>query len=172
MAEMSIFARSALACFVMNTLLCLLDLTFRMRASSALLVISKHSKTLNHTWLVYSCFFFFSNSDPAKGFYTPSSLRRSSKAWEPILSKPLELDVDYQMTSMSHVDNRPLLLLYFVLEGIDTSGSPGRLIHQFMTGFLPRPRLRFEEIRFSLGSDAEVRAFQKRMRDLVATFHG
>ena len=116
-------------------------------------------------------FFSFPILTPAKGFYTPSSLRRSPEAWQPVLPKPLELDVDYQMTSRSHIDNRPLLLLYFVLEGIDTSGSPGQLIHQFMAGFLPPPRLRFEEIRFSLRSDTEVRAFQKRMRDLVATFH-
>lgn len=74
------------------------------------------------------------------------------------------------MTSMSRVDNRPLLLLYFVLEGINTSGSPVHLIREFLSGFLPPSRLRFEEIRFSLASDSDVQRFRDLMRDLVATF--
>lgn len=106
-----------------------------------------------------------------KGFYRPSSLRRNAQAWQPALLKPLELNVDYQMTSKSRVVNQPLLLLHFVLEGIQTAGCPPRLVHALLSGFLSPARLRFEEITISLGTEGEVEAFHKRMRTLVSTFH-
>ena len=71
------------------------------------------------------------------------------------------------MTSTSHVINQPLLLLHFVLKGIQTAGSPPQLINTFLSGFLSPSRLRFEEIQFCLGSEPEVHAFQKRMGTLV-----
>jgi len=59
--------------------------------------------------------FLLSNSHhPFKGFYRPSSLRRNPQAWQPVFPKPLELMVEYQMTSKSRVVNQSLLLLHFV----------------------------------------------------------
>lgn len=75
------------------------------------------------------------------------------------------------MTSKSRVVNQPLLLLHFALEGINLAGFPPRLVHSFLSGFLSPSHLRFEEITISLGTEAEVEAFRKRMQTLVSTFH-
>jgi hypothetical protein len=75
--------------------------------------------------------------------------------------------VEYQMTSKSRVVNQSLLLLHFVLEGIDLAGCPPRLVHAFLSGFLSPSHLRFEEITVCLGTEA----FRKRMQTLVSTFH-
>lgn len=75
------------------------------------------------------------------------------------------------MTSKSRVVNQSLLLLHFVLEGIDLAGCPPRLVHAFLSGFLSPSHLRFEEITVCLGTEAEVEAFRKRMQTLVSTFH-
>jgi hypothetical protein len=117
---------------------------------------------------MYFKFFPLQFSKPVKGFYRSSSLRRDPHAWQAALPKPLELSVEYQMTSKSRVINQPLLLLHFVLEGIQTTGSPANLVHTFLSGFLSPARLRFEEITISLGTEAEVEAFHKRMRTLVS----
>ena len=72
------------------------------------------------------------------------------------------------MTSKSRVVNQPILLLHFVLDGIKTAGSPPHLVHTFLSGFLSPSRLHFEEIEFSFGSGAVIRAFRRRMQTLVA----
>jgi hypothetical protein len=95
-------------------------------------------------------------------------LPKSPLSWKPALDGPLQFTGTYQLTSRSEVINLPLVVLHFVLAGIDAAGSPLRLVHQYMSSYLKGDLLRFEEVVFDLTTPALVRSHSQAMNRLVS----
>jgi len=101
-----------------------------------------------------------------QGFYL--GLSGAAETWKPLFSKPLVFKGDYQLTIKSQVLNRPLLILHFLLVGIDPLGLPPRLINEHLSGYLKGELLQYKEITFDLSTIALIKAHETSMKKLVS----
>jgi hypothetical protein len=87
-------------------------------------------------------------------------------AFRPAFPAPLEIKGQHQTTSRSHVSNEGLAILHFVLEGMESRGSPARIIAEFMAAYLPKSSLLYEEVFFNLAEARAIASHARTMRDL------
>jgi hypothetical protein len=109
-----------------------------------------------------------------QGFYVgpPSVLNGPSSSWVPILSDPLDILGDYQMTSSSQVLGTHLLILHFALSGLDTAGNPVGLVYSFLQSFISDARLGYREVRFDLSSEKDILCHHENMAELQKALEG
>jgi len=67
------------------------------------------------------------------------------------------------MTSKSRVLYEPLLILHFVLQGIDAAGTPPILVDHYLRGYLPRNQLHYREVTFNFSTEDGIRAHAAEM---------
>ena len=76
------------------------------------------------------------------------------------------------MSSSSRVSGEALLILHFLLEGMESAGSPAKILNEYMSNFVDRSSLHYEEIFFDISSHAKIAIHAQRMRKLNRALYG
>ena len=74
------------------------------------------------------------------------------------------------MAIRSRVLAEPLLILHFVLKGIDASGTPPVIVDHYLQAYLPRDQLHYREVRFDFSTDDGIEAHAVEMGMMVEGF--
>jgi hypothetical protein len=109
---------------------------------------------------------------PSQGFYTQHGLPRldgklNPKAFKPATTTPIQVHGTFQMAASSQVSKEGLVILHFLLAGMDSAGSPARLLGEYMHSYLDEESLLYQEITFDLSSDTLVKNYHQRLRSLA-----
>lgn len=70
------------------------------------------------------------------------------------------------MTATSRVSRESLLILHFLLKGMDSAGSPAKILYEYMSNFVDRSSLRYEEIFFDISDPSKMAIHAQKMRML------
>jgi hypothetical protein len=113
----------------------------------------------------------FTASHLSQGFYIQQGLplvdgKLNVKAFKPATENPIQVRGNFQMTASSRVRNEGLVILHFLLVGLDPAGSPARLLKEYMCCYLDKGSLLYEEITFDLGNDALIREYHQTLKSL------
>jgi hypothetical protein len=76
------------------------------------------------------------------------------------------------MTSTSRVSGESLLILHFLLEGMGSAGSPAKVLNEYMSNFVNRAALRYEEIFFDFSVQKNIDIHAQKMRALGRSLYG
>jgi hypothetical protein len=76
------------------------------------------------------------------------------------------------MAIRSRVLAEPLLILHFVLKGIDASGTPPVIVDHYLQAYLPRDQLHYREVRFDFSTDDGIITHATEMGMMVKGFAG
>jgi len=93
--------------------------------------------------------YYFRPMSEAAGKPEPSLLK-------PGIDSPMKVPGQFQMTSQSQVSTDDLLILHFILQCLDSIGSPPHLLYQYMQGFIHTSGVVYEEISFNLETLEQV----------------
>src|SRR5882724_10009722 len=74
----------------------------------------------------------------------------------PGMDSPMEVQGQFQMTSQSQVNIDNLLVLHFILQSIDGTGSPAHLLYQYMQGFIHPSHVVYEEMVLNMENHEQV----------------
>ena len=75
---------------------------------------------------------------------------------EPGMDSPMKVQRQFQMSSRSQVSTDNLLVLHFILQSLDGTGSPAHLLSQYMQGFICPSKVIYEEMVFNMGTNEQV----------------
>ena len=85
----------------------------------------------------------------------------------PAFAQPLKVAGNFQMTVSSRVSNKGLLVLHFLLKGMDPAGTPARILADYMRSYLGDEVLQYEEVVFDLANDILISLHAEYMKSLV-----
>ncbi|KAG1750612.1 uncharacterized protein EDB91DRAFT_1078622 [Suillus paluster] len=88
----------------------------------------------------------------------------------PALEIPAIVNAHIELTSRSEICTAPILILNFVLNGINPSGSPARVMQALLQPYIPAKDLHYHEIIFDFGTDEKFKRHEKLMGKLVNEF--
>ena len=108
-----------------------------------------------------------------QGFYTLSGPdiidgKLNVKVFHAAIPEYLKVKGQFQMTAASQVSNEGLIVLHFILHGMESSGSPAKILVEYMKGFLPTDLLMYEEIVIDLSTASLVHAHTMKMEEVAA----
>ena len=86
---------------------------------------------------------------------------------QPAINLPLAIQGQFQMTSRSQVSSDSLLILHFILELLEASGSPACLLYKYMKTFIVSDDVVLEEVMFNLCDVARQGTHEKQINQLV-----
>lgn len=75
----------------------------------------------------------------------------------PVLEVPTIVNARVELTSRSEICTAPILIINFVLNGIDPSGSPARMMQALLQSYIPTKGLHYHEVLFDFGTDEKFR---------------
>jgi adenylate kinase len=85
----------------------------------------------------------------------------------PVLSGPLFVQGEYQLTAQSHVRNDSILLLHFILSSISPAGNPAVLMSEMLRAFLPGDIFQYQEIQFDMSDERSLISHDATLRKLM-----
>src|SRR5882724_10712540 len=86
---------------------------------------------------------------------------------EPGMDSPMKVQGQFQMSSRSQVSTDNLLVLYFILQSIDGTGSPAHLLSQYMQGFICPSKVVYEGMVFNMGTHEQVINHGRAVNDMA-----
>lgn len=86
---------------------------------------------------------------------------------KPFFEYPLQLTGQFQMTAQSHVSNEGLTILHFILDTLDSTGSPAKLMVEFMGAYLAPSLILYEEIPVNFSDRAKIALHGRKIRELA-----
>jgi hypothetical protein len=72
------------------------------------------------------------------------------------------------MTAQSHVSNEGLTILHFILDTLDSTGSPAKLVAEFMRAYLAPSLILYEEISVNFSDRAKIALHARKFRELAS----
>src|SRR5882724_3878510 len=75
---------------------------------------------------------------------------------EPGMDSPIKVQGQFQMSSRSQVSTDNLLVLHFILQSLDGTGSPAHLLSQYMQRFICPSNVIYEEMVFNMCTNEQV----------------
>jgi hypothetical protein len=72
------------------------------------------------------------------------------------------------MTAQSHVSNEGLTILHFILDTLDSTGSPAKLVAEFMWAYLAPSLILYEEISVNFSDRAKIALHARKFRELAS----
>ncbi|KAG1857863.1 hypothetical protein C8R48DRAFT_775325 [Suillus tomentosus] len=85
----------------------------------------------------------------------------------PILTVPATINGHVEMSSRSQVCSDSVLILHFVLKGLQPSGSPAPIMREALEPYGPNGTIQYHEIIFDFGTDEKLDTHVKSMTKLV-----
>ncbi|KAG2739895.1 hypothetical protein P692DRAFT_20851448 [Suillus brevipes Sb2] len=85
----------------------------------------------------------------------------------PALEVPTIVNAHVELTSRSEICTAPILIINFVLNGVDPSGSPARMMQALLQSYIPTEDLHYHEVFFDFGTNEKFRKHEKSMAKLV-----
>jgi hypothetical protein len=110
------------------------------------------------------------NNGDYKAIYTKSTTRDITKLQPYVPDAPVELKGKYSMTASSRICTTPLLILHFVLQGIDVCGSPPVMLEQYLRPYFRDRPLAYEEVVFNVPTEEDARRQERKMTTLVRKY--
>src|SRR5882724_12001008 len=86
---------------------------------------------------------------------------------EPGIDSLMQVQGQFQMSSRSQVSTDNLLVLHFILQSIDGTGSPAHLLSQYMQGFIFPSKVVYEEMVFNMGTHEQVINHGRAVNDMA-----
>jgi len=83
------------------------------------------------------------------------------------MDNPMKVQGQFQMTSRSQVNTDNLLVFHFILQSIESIGSPPSLLYHYMQGLIRPGAMIYEEIVFNMGTHEQVINHGRAVNDIV-----
>jgi hypothetical protein len=99
-----------------------------------------------------------------------STTRDITKLQPYVPDAPVELKGKYSMTASSCICTTPLLILHFVLQGIDVCRSPPIMLEQYLRPYFRDRPLAYEEVVFNVPTEEDARRQERKMTTLVRKY--
>jgi hypothetical protein len=87
-------------------------------------------------------------------------------AFRKFFNEHLQIKGRFQMASNSQVSGAGLLILHFLLKGMDSAGSPAKILLEYMSNFVNKSYLHYEEIFFDISTPNKIEAHAHKMLKL------
>ncbi|KAG2107498.1 uncharacterized protein F5147DRAFT_802693 [Suillus discolor] len=84
-----------------------------------------------------------------------------------VLPTPVTIHGHIEVTSRSQICSSPVLILHFVIKGLDPSGSPATSMQQQLRPFKPQNNMQYHEIIFDIGTGKKAKKHLTMMKQLV-----
>ncbi|KAG1893176.1 uncharacterized protein F5891DRAFT_50580 [Suillus fuscotomentosus] len=84
-----------------------------------------------------------------------------------VLPTPVTIHGHIEVTSRSQICSSPVLILHFVIKGLDPSGSPATSMQQQLRPFKPQNNMQYHEIIFDIGTGKKAEKHLTTMKQLV-----
>ncbi|KAG1761107.1 hypothetical protein EDD22DRAFT_954347 [Suillus occidentalis] len=85
----------------------------------------------------------------------------------PALEVPTIVNAHVKLTSRSEICTAPILIINFILNGVDPSRSPARMMQALLQSYIPTEDLHYHEVLFDFGTDKKCRKHEKSMVKLM-----
>ncbi|KAG2064434.1 hypothetical protein BDR04DRAFT_1122587 [Suillus decipiens] len=85
----------------------------------------------------------------------------------PILTVPAIIKGHIELTSRSQICSSPILILNFILDGVNPGGSPARIMRDVLEPYVAGRNLQYHEVFFDIGTLEKAERHTKSMKALV-----